>query len=125
MTEPEEVHVRHVIARVNHVKGRLRAKALALGIVCAALASTGCASAPYSEEQAQTDRQLSETVRAALLSEPRAYLVHVDVTVYRSVAVLGGLVFDPDSRSAAVQAASQVPGVQSVTDFIQVSGNAR
>jgi osmotically-inducible protein OsmY len=71
------------------------------------------------------DWQLSESVRSALLSDPRAYLAHVDVTVYRGVAVLGGLVFDPESRQAAVKAAARVDGVQSVTDFIQISGNAR
>jgi osmotically-inducible protein OsmY len=88
------------------------------------LLTAACAStAPKSTSQIQADRALAGTVENALNADPVHYFRHVDVQADDGKVSLSGYVWSNDSIVQAKRLASQVPGVTSVSDQLELERN--
>lgn len=95
--------------------------------VCLALlaALSACATqTPYTADEETADQKIKDQILVNYKKEKYIFLDHVDITVYKSTVILGGLVFEPADRDVAVQDARKVPGVKQVSDQIEVESNA-
>ncbi|MBU6468845.1 MAG: BON domain-containing protein [Betaproteobacteria bacterium] len=97
---------------------------LSLGILTLLLLNACASTMPYSAEEQSTDQSIRERVLENFKQEKYTFLDHVDVTVYKSTVILGGLVFEAADRDLAVQDARKVTGVKQVSDQIEVESNA-
>jgi osmotically-inducible protein OsmY len=85
------------------------------------LLTAACASAPpESPAQVQADRVLADKVASALDADPVHYFRHVDVQADDGKVSLTGYVWSNDSVLQAKRVASQVPGVTSVADQLEL-----
>ena len=92
---------------------------LAVVLLTAACAST----APKSAAQTQADRALASNVQNALNADPQHYFRHVDVQADDGKVSLNGYVWSNDSIVQAKRLASQVPGVTSVSNQLELERN--
>lgn len=69
------------------------------------------------------DKHMQGEVKDALKKDPLYKFPDVSVNVYRDHVQLGGIVNLPAQKQAAVNDASKVPGVLSVTDDLIVNTN--
>ncbi len=73
-----------------------------------------------SPEVLAQDVRILHEVEQRLHDNPRIYDRHIEISVYDGVVKLSGIVFDGNDRNDAVRIASQVPGVKSVKNEMQV-----
>jgi len=87
----------------------------------ASLLGVSCASTPpESPAQVKADRVLSDKVQSALDNDPVFYFRHVDVQAENGKVSLGGYVWSAPAIERAERIASQVPGVTSVSDQLEL-----
>jgi osmotically-inducible protein OsmY len=89
---------------------------LAIVLFTAACASTP----PKSPAQNQADRTLTDKVENALDADPAYFFRHVDVQADDGKVSLSGYVWSNASIVQAKRVASQVPGVTSVADQLEL-----
>ncbi|KXW56539.1 BON domain-containing protein [Ferrovum sp. PN-J185] len=95
--------------------------------LCLALlaALTACATqTPYTAEEETADQKIKDQILENYKHEKYTFLGHVDVTVYKGTAILGGLVFEPADKDVALRDARKVEGVKEISDQIQIESNA-
>jgi hypothetical protein len=89
---------------------------LSVLVLTAACASTP----PKSPAQIQADRALTDNVENALDADPAYFFRHVDVQADDGKVSLSGYVWSSASIVQAKRVASQVPGVTSVVDQLEL-----
>lgn len=90
--------------------------------VLAALLLAACSTPgeTRSPEVLAQDTRIYHDVQQRLHDNPRIYDRHIEVSVYGGVVKLSGIVFDGNDMNDAVRIASEVPGVKSVKNEMQV-----
>lgn len=84
-------------------------------------AITACATAPpKTTAERLADARIADQVETALLADANLYARHIDVSVDRGVAHLGGYVWSIADFRAAQRDAAAVPGVQRVDVEMQL-----
>lgn len=90
-------------------------------LVAAAVALTGCNSAPMKTTgQYIDDSVLTSRVKAAIFNEPALKSTEISVETYQGKVQLSGFVKDAKSIPAATNVASKVEGVKSVKNSLTV-----
>jgi osmotically-inducible protein OsmY len=96
---------------------------LALMTIIACCGMIACAAPPRTAAQKEADDATTQRVQVALAAQKDTNFSKVNVSTYDGVVHLGGLVWASQDIYAAARVAGAVPGVQSVTNNIQlVSG---
>jgi hyperosmotically inducible periplasmic protein len=85
-----------------------------------ALILAGCALPPKIEPEPADDARLATEVKIALVEEPALDAAAIFVDAQGARVELSGFVDSPAERDRAVAVAQEVPGVQQVTNSIQV-----
>jgi osmotically-inducible protein OsmY len=81
-------------------------------VLVTAWVATACSSAPRrTEAERIADAGIATQIEATLLADPSIYARHIDVTVDRGVAHLGGFVWSPQDFAIARRDAESVAGV--------------
>ena|ERR1700746_946466 len=95
-----------------------------LGGLSASLLAAACATTPpESFEQVKADQTLTDNVESALDGDPEFFFRHVDVQAENGKVYLGGYVWSAPAMVRAERIASQVPGVTSVSDQLELERN--
>ncbi|HQT81718.1 MAG: hypothetical protein B7Z60_05800 [Ferrovum sp. 37-45-19] len=97
---------------------------LSLGLMTLLLLSACATPAPYTAAEESNDQKIKDQVLEKFKHEQYTFLGHVDITVYKSTVILGGLVFEPVDRDVALRDARSVQGVKAVNDQIEIESNA-
>jgi osmotically-inducible protein OsmY len=88
------------------------------------LISVACASVPpESLEQVKADRVLADKVQSAFDSDPEFFYWHPEIQAENGKVSLTGDVWSAPAIVSAERIASQVPGVTSVSDSLEVQRN--
>jgi len=86
--------------------------------------SVACASVPpESLEQVKADQVLADKVQSALDSDPEFFFRHPEIQAENGKVFLTGDVWSAPAIVSAERIASQVPGVTSVSDQLEVRHN--
>lgn len=95
---------------------------LTAAILAAALFATGCAPTETKRGTAEVvdDATITSKVKAALVADPDVKGTQVNVNTYRGVVSLSGFVGSESEARKATQKASEVAGVTSVRNDLQV-----
>jgi hyperosmotically inducible periplasmic protein len=97
-------------------------RALGLVVALAASAATPAAAAGRSIGQIIDDATITAEIRAKLTADKLSNLTKIDVKSEAGVVTLGGTVDSAERRARAAQIASNVGGVKSVVNNIEVAG---
>ena len=98
-------------------------RALALVIVLAPALATTSAAAGRSIGQIIDDTTITAEIKAKLTADKLSNLTKIDVKSEAGVVTLGGTVDSAERRARAAQIASNVSGVKSVVNNIEVAGS--
>jgi hypothetical protein len=98
-------------------------RALALVIVLAPALATTSAAAGRSIGQIIDDTTITAEIKAKLTADKLSNLTRIDVKSEAGVVTLGGTVDSAERRARAAQIASNVSGVKSVVNNIEVAGS--
>ena len=95
------------------------------GVLAAVLsAGFGCAAPPVkSEAQRQADREIAESVQAALNADKQIYARHIFVRADNGVVRLYGFVWETPELFEAERVAEHVPGVSRVVNDLELERN--
>lgn len=87
-----------------------------------ALLPAGCAGTATRESTGEyvDDSAITAKVKASFVRDPVVKALQVKVDTYKGVVQLSGFVDTPDQKARAEQIARSTPGVQGVTNNIQV-----
>lgn len=93
----------------------------AISILVALLVSLGCASTATKESTGEyiDDSVITTKVKDAIFREPTLKSVEIKVVSYKGVVQLSGFVSSQSNIDKAVEVATHVQGVQSVTNNMQ------
>ncbi|MDE1942699.1 MAG: BON domain-containing protein [Betaproteobacteria bacterium] len=91
-----------------------------IGILAAFLLASCSSQPPRDAQTMASDRLIEQTVRQRLKAHPGIYERHIEVNAYNGVVTLSGLVFDGTDMGDAVRIASEVPGVKSVANDMEI-----
>jgi hyperosmotically inducible protein len=90
-------------------------------VLAAFLAMTGCtAMTGQTAGENVDDASITASVKAKLVGDKAANLTRIDVDTTNKVVSLNGVVESAEQRTRAAQLASQVSGVRSVKNNLQV-----
>jgi hyperosmotically inducible periplasmic protein len=91
-----------------------------------ALTATGCAGTNYHRSTGAylDDKAIATRVKTALFRDPLVSGFDVHVNTFRGDVMLSGFVDSPEQKARAGQIASEVKGVRSVTDNLEVKPGA-
>ncbi|MEX2491611.1 MAG: BON domain-containing protein [Nitrospirales bacterium] len=90
-------------------------------VLALVLATVGCGNRlGHDAEVADRNEEIAAQVKVALARESGLNAAPIDITVSEGVVTLGGFVEDALQRKKAEQAASQVTGVESIINKIQI-----
>jgi osmotically-inducible protein OsmY len=92
-------------------------KSLALAVICAAPLVTGCGK---TIGDTIDDTTITTRVKTAMLNDPGASGLRIDVDTFKGVVTLSGRVKSPAEREQAINLARRVSGVTEVKDALQV-----
>ena len=107
------------MSSLNHVSRLKLLTALSLSLLGVACASMP----PESPAQLEADRALAANVRDALNRDPEFFFRHVDVEAENGKVSLSGYVWSGPAIARADRLASQVPGVTSVSEQLELERN--
>ena len=103
------------------VARRLACAAVLTALLCGGL---GCAAPPAkSEAQRQADREIAQSVQAALNADKQLYARHIFVRADNGVVRLSGFVWETPELFEAKRVAEQVPGVSQVVNDLELERN--
>ena len=98
----------------------MKTRLLLLGLLALLLSACAHPGDTRSADASARDVRIARAVRQALDDNPRIYARHIEINVYDGVVTLSGFVFDGNDMNDAVRIASEVPGVTSVGNDMQV-----
>ena len=100
---------------------RLACTAVLTAVLCAGF---GCTVAPVkSEAQRQADREVAQSVQAALNADKQLYARHIFVRADNGVVRLYGFVWETPELYEAKRVAEHVPGVSRVVNDLELERN--
>lgn len=107
--------------RWSRVVCRLGCAGAAAAVLCTGY---GCAAGPAkSDAQRQADREIAQSVQAALNADKQLYARHIFVRADNGVVHLSGFVWETPELFEAKRVAEQVPGVARVVNDLELDRN--